>query len=433
MTLRRVGVALIAAHLLIGGRTASAESITIWWAQWDPAAALQELSKEFTKESGTAVIVHQIPWPSYHDQVFLNFGNRQTDFDIVVGDSQWIGRGAQSGLYLELTDWLPKAVDMESVHPLAIRYLCEYPSGSSRYFAAPCETDAIGFAYRRDWFEDPKEQTAFKARYDGDLAPPDTWQEFRDVAEFFHRPDQKRYGCSILAGRGYDGITMGFQPFLWSWGGAWGDRDTFQVKGHVNGAAAVEGLTFMKELLRFTPPGGNSADYFYNNDVFLNGSTAMVLDYFPFYPGIVDNMGDKVGFFVVPKNGDRRVISLGGQGFSISTKVAPGQQQLAKEFIAWFQRKEVQKKWIAYPGAFTANTELLASKEFAQSSPYNPAFAASLDHLRDFWNVPAYNELLAASQRYLGEALDGVKTPKEALDLIAEEHELIMMQAGLLK
>ena len=433
MTLRRVGVALIAAHLLIGGRTASAESITIWWAQWDPAAALQELSKEFTKETGTAVIVHQIPWPSYHDQVFLNFGNKQTDFDIVVGDSQWIGRGAQSGLYLELTDWLPKAVDMESVHPLARRYLCEYPSGSSRYYAAPCETDAIGFAYRRDWFEDPKEQAAFKARYDHDLAPPDTWQEFRDVAEFFHRPDQKRYGCSILAGRGYDGITMGFQPFLWSWGGAWGDRNTFQVKGHVNGAAAVEGLTFMKELLQFTPPGGNSADYFYNNDVFLNGSTAMVLDYFPFYPGIVKNMGDKVGFFVVPKNGDRRVISLGGQGFSISTKIAPGQQQLAKEFIAWFQTKEVQKKWITYPGAFTANTELLASKEFAGASPYNPAFAASLDHLRDFWNVPAYNELLAASQRYLGEALDGVKTPKEALDLIAEEHELIMMQAGLLK
>ena len=47
--------------------------------------------------------------------------------------------------------------------------------------------------------------------------------------------------------------------------------------------------------------------------------------------------------------------------------------------------------------------------------------------------MPVYNELLAVSQRYLGEALDDVKTPKEALDIIAEEHELIMMQAGLLK
>ena len=433
MTSRRIGLALIAAHLLMGARSAPAESITIWWAQWDPAAALQELSKEFTKETGTAVIVHQIPWPSYHDQVFLNFGNKQTDFDIVVGDSQWIGRGAEAGLYLELTDWLPTAVDLKSVHPLALRYLCEYPAREGRYYAAPCETDAIGFAYRRDWFENPEEQAAFKNRYDRELDTPDTWQEFRQVAEFFHRPDEKRYGCSILAGRGYDGITMGFQPFLWSWGGAWGDRNTYQVRGHLNSTAAVAGLTFMKDLLRFTPPGGNSADYFYNNDVFLNGSTAMALDYFPFYPGIVSAMGDKVGFFIVPRNGGRRAISLGGQGFSISTKIAAGQQHLAKEFIAWFQKGEIQRKWISYPGAFTANTELLASPEFAAASPYNPVFAASLNYVRDFWNVPAYNELLAVSQRYLGEALDGVKTPKEALDLIAEEHELILMQADLAK
>lgn len=433
MTLRRVGVVLIATHLLIAGRTASADSITIWWAQWDPAAALQTLSKEFTEDTGTSVVVHQIPWPSYHDQVFLNFGNKQTDFDIVVGDSQWIGRGAQSGLYLDLTDWLPKAVDMDSVHPLARRYLCEYPYDSGRYYAAPCETDAIGFAYRRDWFEDPEEKEDFKARHNRELAPPDTWQEFREVAAFFHRPEEKQYGCSILAGRGYDGITMGFQPFLWAWGGAWGNRTTYQIKGYVNGTPAIQGLTFMKTLLPFTPPGGNSADYFYNNDVFLNGSTAMVLDYFPFYPGIVNSMGDKVGFFVVPRNGDRRAISLGGQGFSISTKIKSSQQQRAKEFIAWFHKKEIQKKWITYPGAFTANTELLSSKEFVDASPYNHAFAASLDHLRDFWNVPVYNELLAVSQRYLGEALDDVKTPKEALDIIAEEHELIMMQAGLLK
>jgi ABC-type glycerol-3-phosphate transport system substrate-binding protein len=127
------------------------------------------------------------------------------------------------------------------------------------------------------------------------------------------------------------------------------------------------------------------------------------------------------------------VISLGGQGFSISTKVSKEQQELAKQFIAWFEQTKVQQKWITFPGSFTANIELLASEEFVQAAPFNATFAASLDYLQDFWNVPVYNELLAVSQRYLGEALDGVKTPKEALDHIAEEHELIMLQAGLLK
>ncbi len=431
----KTGIARLALCILLlaGAGQAQEKSITIWWAQWDPAAALQELGNDFQKETGIAVQVHQIPWPSYQEQVFLNFGNKQTDFNIVVGDSQWIGRGATKGLYLELTDWLPQAVDISAIHPRAARYLCEYPAGSGRYYAAPCETDALGWMYRRDWFADPAEQAAFKKKYGRDLKPPDTWAEFREVAAFFHRPEQKRYGCALLTGREYDSIVMGFQPFLWSWGGSWGDPRTFQVKGHVNSPQAAEALQFLKDLLQFTPPGGSNSDYFVNLDAFRNGSTAMVLDYFPFYPGVVKDMGEQVGFFMMPGKDGKRAISLGGQGFSISTKTPPEKQALAKQFIAWFQQPGVQKKWITYPGAFTANTELLKSEAFAKASPYNATFAASLDYLQDFWNVPVYNELLAKAVLYLGEALDGVKTPQAALDLLAEEHELILQQAGLLK
>src|SRR6266700_4956713 len=82
---------------------ASAESkapktVTIWWAQWAPADGLQELGQDYQKETGVAVKVHQIPWSNYQDQVFLNFGNKTTSFDIVVGDSQWLGRGATGKL-----------------------------------------------------------------------------------------------------------------------------------------------------------------------------------------------------------------------------------------------------------------------------------------------------------------------------------------------
>jgi multiple sugar transport system substrate-binding protein len=409
------------------------DKVVIWWAQWEPAAALQELGNEFEQETGIAIEVNQIPWPSYQDQVFLNFGNNKTDFDIVIGDSQWIGRGATKGLYLDLTDWLPTAVDISTIHPKAARYLCEYPPGSGQFFAAPCETDAIGFVYRKDWFENAEEMAAFKTKYGRELAIPDTWQEFRDVAEFFHRPAQKRYGTSLLTGRGYDSIVMGFQPFLWSWGGDWGDSETFKVQGYLNSPGAVEGLTFFKDLLQFATEGGSNADYFFNLEAFSNGSTAMVLDYFPFYPGIVEQMGEQVGFFKVPRNGERRYVSLGGQGFSISKKTSVKQQQLAKKFIAWFQQRRVQEKWITYPGCFTANTELLQSEAFAAASPYNKTFAESLDHLRDFWNVPVYNELLAASVQHLGEALDGVSSPQDALDALAEEHEMIFVEAGLLE
>ena len=67
--------------------TDSEKQITIWWAQWGPENGLQELAGRFTEETGIKVKVHQIPWVSYQDKVFLDFGNKRTDFDIVVGDS----------------------------------------------------------------------------------------------------------------------------------------------------------------------------------------------------------------------------------------------------------------------------------------------------------------------------------------------------------
>ena len=39
--------------------------------------------------------------------------------------------------------------------------------------------------YRKDLFDDPDNQAAFKAKYGYDLAPPKNYQQFGDIACFF--------------------------------------------------------------------------------------------------------------------------------------------------------------------------------------------------------------------------------------------------------
>lgn len=222
----------------------------------------------------------------------------------------------------------------------------------------------------KDWFEDSAEQDAFKVRYNRELGPPNTWDEFQEVAEFFQRPDKKQYGASLLTGRGYDSLTMGFQMFLWAFGGSWGDPETHQVEGVLNTPEAVEGLKFYKSLTAFGPPGATNFDYSKTLETLTNGSTAMVMDYFAFFPGIVKQMGDKVGFFKIPSQGRRQVVSLGGQGFSISTKTSVAKQDLARKFIAWFLQKKIQEQWVTKDAGFTANTAntaILASEAFKVS------------------------------------------------------------------
>lgn len=399
-------------------------TLTLWWAQWAPADGLQELAKEFDPD--VTVTVHQIPWSSFQDQVFQEFGKPATAFDIVVGDSQWLGRGATKGLYLDLSDWLKGAVDIESFHPLALKYLGQYPTGSGKYYAVPCETDAMGFAYRKDWFESAEEKTAFEAKYQRPLAVPKTWEEFRDVAEFFTRPDQKRYGTALVTGRGYDEVVMGFEQLLYAFGGSWGDPQTRKVKGALDGPEAIRALDFFRQLIQYSPPGGAKYGYGEALEPFVNGSTAMLMSYFAFFPDLSKKMGDKIGYFSMPGKDGRRVASLGGQGFSISSKTSPERQELAKKFIAWFSKTETQRKWVQKPGGFTANKAVLASEEFKKASPYNQAFSESMDILQDFWNVPTYNELIASATQRLGEAIDGKKSPQEALATLAAEHEKIL-------
>jgi multiple sugar transport system substrate-binding protein len=405
------------------------KTLTIWWAQWAPADGLQDLAGEFGRKETVDVLVHQIPWANVQDQVFQEFGKSQTAFDIVVGDSQWLGRGATKGLYVDLTDWLPSAVDIKSLHPVALKYLAEYPTGSPHYYGAPAETDAMGWAYRKDWFEDPAEKEAFKKRFKKDLAVPETWEDLEAIAEFFTRPDKKRYGDVLVTGRGYDDIVMGFEQVLYAFGGSWGDAKTLKVKGALDSPDAVKALDFFKGLLKFAPPGGSKLGYGEALEPFVNNSTAMLMNYFAFFPDLAKKMSGKVGFFAMPKEGDRRFSSLGGQGFSISSKVAAPQQDLAKKFIAWFLQIDTQKQWVRKPGGFTANAEILKSEEFKKASPYNAAFAESMDIAQDFWNVPVYNELIAATAQQLGEALDGKKSSKDALTAMAVEHEHILQQA----
>jgi multiple sugar transport system substrate-binding protein len=413
----------------VAAEPAASKTLTIWWAQWAPADGLQQLADDFGKSENVTVKVHQIPWSSFQDQVFQEFGKTATAFDIVVGDSQWLGRGATKGLYLDLTSWLPTAVELGSLHPLALSYLAEYPTGSKKYYAAPAETDAMGWAYRKDWFNDPAEQAAFKKKNGRELAVPKTWDELRTIAEFFTRPDKKRYGNVLVTGRGYDDVVMGFEQVLYAFGGSWGDPKTMKVKGALDSAGAIKALDFFKDLLRFAPPGGSKLGYGEALEPFANNSTAMLMNYFAFFPDLAKKMGDKVGFFAMPANGGRRFASLGGQGFSVSTKVPPAQQELAKKFIAWFHQKKVQEAWVTKPGGFTAHAGILSSEAFKKASPYNTAFTESMDIVQDFWNVPAYNELIASTAQHVGEALDGKKSSKEALTALAAEHERILGQS----
>jgi len=407
------------------------EKLTVAWAQWAPADYLAELSKDFTAETGVEVDVVQIPWGSFQDQVFTAFVGKSDRYDIVIGDSQWLGRNSVGGHYLDLTDWIKANVDVDSIYGPAMTAFAEYPKGSKQYWALPAEVDAAGYVYRTDLFEDPKEKTAFKTKYGYELAPPKTYAQLRDIAEFFTRPPDL-YGIATWFSKEYDGITMGFQQVMWSFGGSYGDEKTYRVDGHINSEKALKALEFYKDLIKFAPPDAPNYYWAETLEAYKAGKVAMAMNYFAFFPGVVDpaqnpNSHDKSGFFVSPAGPDGHYISIGGQGMSISAYSK--RQSVAKDYMKWFIQKPVQEKWAKF-GGFTPLKEVLRSDTFMNATPFNHAFAESFPYLRDFWAVPEYAELLEVCQTNWSAVIVGTKSPKAALEEIARKHKQIFEDAG---
>src|SRR4051812_7050933 len=243
--LRLAGIGLlIGIGLASAAKPASAQELTIFWAEWDPANYLQELVNQYAAETGVKVTVETTTWPDFQTKAFTEFNAQGDSYDLVIGDSQWLGEGSTQGHYVELTDFIKEHHVNEIMTPASMTYYAEYPKGSSRYWAVPLEADAVGWAYRKDWFKDPAEMQAFKAKYGYDLAAPKTWKELRDIAEFFYRPaaNPPRYGVAIYTEQSGDATIMGYMSVLFSYGGELGDYGTCAVEGIVNSDAAVQSL-----------------------------------------------------------------------------------------------------------------------------------------------------------------------------------------------
>ncbi len=411
--------------------------LTILWAEWDPANYLQEIGNRYEAATGIKVNVIQEPWGSFYDRMAAEWAAKGDAYDMVVGDSQWIGQGVTQGHYMELTDFFIENGIHETVTPATLKFYGEYPAGSGRYWAYPTEGDAVGWAYRKDLFEDEENKKAFEEKYGYPLDVPQTWMQLRDIAEFFTRPEQNLYGIGVYTQIDYDGLTMGYETAMFSWGAEWQDEN-LNVLGVVNSERAIEALEFYKGLYQFAPPGTNNAFFAEMNDIFINGQAAMIMNYFAFFPALINPginpYAEVTGFFSTPEGpyGDRYT-ALGGQGLSVINYISDERKQASLDFIKWFASEDVQRQW-AEVGGYTCNIAVLQSEEFLNATPYNRAFSESMTFVKDFWNIPEFGQLLEPVQRYLHAYVVGNQgTAKEALDNIAVEQHEILVEAGVIE
>jgi multiple sugar transport system substrate-binding protein len=419
-----------------GPASAQSDPLTLCWAAWDPANALVELSKDFTAQSGIPMKFEFVPWTSFADRFINELNSKGKLCDLMIGDSQWIGGGATQGHYVKLNDFFQKeGISMEDFLPATVYAYSTWPKGSENYWALPAMGDANGWVYRKDWFSKPELQAEFKSKYGRELAAPQTWTELKEVAEFFQGREidgKKVYGAAIFTERGSEGITMGVTSALYPFGFRYEDpANPYHMEGVVNSADAVAGLEFYKELYKCCTPPGYTNSYMQEGlDAFKSGQVAMMMNWFAFFPGLYKDPnvgGEKIGFFVNPKQ-KVEGSTLGGQG--ISVVAYSDQQDEALQYIKWFAQPDVQKKWWSL-GGYSCHKSVLLDPSFPQSAPFAADFLKAMSGVQDFWQEPAYAELLLAMQKRVHDYVVADQgTAQEALDKLIEDWTEVFEDEG---
>ncbi len=438
---RAISAAVVAVAGMAGTAAhAQDKTLTLCWAAWDPANALVELSKDFEAKSGIKMKFEFVPWPNFADRMLneLNSGGKLCD--LMIGDSQWIGAGAESGHYIKLNDFFAaNGIDMANFVPATVTGYAEWPKGTPNYWALPAFGDVVGWTYRKDWFERPEIQAAFKEQYGRDLTPPQTFAELMDIAKFFQGREidgKKVYGASIYTERGSEGITMGVMDVLYSFGFEYQNPEKpYDMQGFVNSPGAVAGLEYYKALFDCcTAPGASNTYMGEGIDAYKSGQVALQMNFAFTWPGFeVDpNVGHgKTGYLVNPAGPDgKRFAQLGGQGISVVSY--SDKQADALEYIKWFAQPDVQEKWWSM-GGFSTLRSVVENPSFAKSQPYAQTYLDSMAIVKDFWADPSYATLLQDSQkRFHDYVVAGNGTAQEALDGLVQDWTTVFEDDGKL-
>lgn len=211
---------------------------------------------------------------------------------------------------------------------------------------------------RKDLLENPEEMAAFKEKYGYDLAPPKTFAQLRDIAEFFTRPAGATLAGETL-GSDFYGIVMegvkGGSTFLSLWGNFMksygGDIVDADGKPTFDSPENIEAITLWADLWKFAPPGMAEYSLLDVPTVMGNGIAAQAIAWSDFVLGI-DQPGASpyAGKFLYAgmphKDGMEDHRSVEGETSATVISVHSENPEATFLFLQWLAEKKQQDKLI---------------------------------------------------------------------------------------
>jgi len=409
---------------------------------------------DFKAETGIDIVLDSQPYDALQQKVFAELAVDSPYYDVIIVDTPWTpaitNKLEPLSSYLNndalndvadpaLDDYIEKVFfDTAVYNPTATNE--QFPDTSAvdieaitaagfEIYGLPLQSNALVAMYRTDLFENADEQAAFESQAGRELAFPESWDEFTEVAKFWTRPDQNLYGTTLMAGNG-DWATDDFKTLLAAWGGdGYMVSDDFTLA--FNTPEGVAALTYYANLInteKVTPPGVTSFSWDDASAAFTSGLTAMSMNYHT--EVLAPDVQGNISYALVPEKVTR------GPHFGtwmLSVNKASQNKEWAYRAANWFTSGPTQTKMLAaqlHPSRKSvyeaAKTDENATKfgNFYDILGQSLALGVGRPRLTNYGAVD--KEIWVA----VNSAATGSQTPEAALQSAADKILALLQEAG---
>ena len=417
--------------------------------------AVKAALPDFKKAFGFDIALDTMPYNALQQKAFAELASESPYYDIMIVDTPWmpaltnkiqpitdmiLDPALSEGL--DVKDFIPKVFfdtavykrDNSALHfkDDAVVDPAKIKAGGFEIYGLPMQANALTLAYRKDLFDDADNKAKFKAKFGKDLAPPETWDDLAQIAEFMTDAAKRRWGTTLMAGAG-DWATDDFKTLLAGFGGD-GHLVSDDFQAAFNSPEGVKALTFYAGLIskNLTPPGTTSASWDNVATSFGSGLASMSMNYHS--ETLNPTVKGEIGYAMVPKGAGR------GPHFGtwmLSVNSYSKNKDWAFRAIKWFTSKETQTRALVQQ---LHPTRVSVYEAAAKDAAITGKFGNFYDVLGKSLAVGVgrprltnYGDVDRTIWVAVNNVARGAATPEAALKEAADEVNKLLAQAGYKK
>jgi multiple sugar transport system substrate-binding protein len=366
--------------------------------------------------------------------------DREIKQDIASGAITWcVGSNHTSfapqygDLYIDLKEHIPEAELAKYVPGTLASAMVD-----GRLVQLPRVTDVSNLYYRKSLYEDPANQAKYKEQFGTDLAPPKTYDEFKQQVIFFADPPNL-YGTAF-AGKD-EGLTGRFMEIVRANGGDMFDENWKPIFNSEAGVAAVQ---WFKDIYDAKAVPAGTVNYTWDDigQAMAAGQLAIDLDW-PGFAGFYSDpnsskIASELGFATAPVGtaGIRGGWS-GSHSFSVTQQC--DNKPAAASFAVFLTNDESEMMEAQAGNLPTRSATYPAVKEWFKANDKAfmvdmfVAWEASLGEARTPPLIAQWIEVSNVIWPAVQAAIVGQKPVQQALDDAVAEATVIMQDAGLIQ